>query len=173
MKFKIKITAYLLTLFVSVFAAAQEKKSPATVAKGAVNGAEITIHYSSPSVKGREIWGKLVPFGKVWRAGADEATTLETSKEILFGGQKLPAGKYAFFVIPEKDQATIILNKEHKQWGAYDYDQSKDQLRVRVKPQAKSDSTEKLTYLINKDNITLAWEKWNLVVPVEQTLRYF
>jgi len=168
MNFKTKISFYVLTLFVSLFAGAQEKKaSPAATAKGNINGSEITINYSSPSVKGREIWGKLVPFGQVWRAGADEATTFETSKELTVGGQKLPAGKYSFFVVPEKDNATIIFNTEAKQWGAYDYNVKKDQLRINVKPQAKSDSTEKLTYTVNKSDVTLRWEKWNIVIPVK------
>ena len=168
MNFKTKISLYVLTLFVSVLAVAQDKKaSPAATAKGNINGAEITINYNSPSVKGREIWGKLVPYGKVWRAGADEATTFETSKDITVGGQKLPSGKYSFFVIPEKDKATIIFNTESKQWGAYDYDIKKDKLRINVKPQAQYDSTERLTYAVNKDNMTLSWEKWNLVVPIK------
>jgi len=168
MEFKSKISLYLLTLFVSVFAGAQEKKaSPPETAKGTINGADIVINYSSPSVKGREIWGKLVPFGKVWRAGADDATTFELNKDIIVGGQKLPAGKYSFFVIPEKDNATIIFNKEAKQWGAYDYDEKKDQLRVKVKPLTKSDTTERLNYTVNKDNVTLSWEKWNIVIPIK------
>ena len=168
MEFKSKIGLYLLTLFVSVFAGAQEKKaSPAASATGKINGADITVNYNSPAVKGREIWGKLVPFGKVWRAGADEATTFETSKEITVGGQKLPAGKYSFFVIPEKDNAIIIFNKEAKQWGAYDYDEKKDLLRVKVKPQPKSDTTERLTYTVNDDNVTLSWEKWNISIPIK------
>lgn len=167
MNFKAKISLYVLTLFVSIFAGAQQKKSPAATAKGNINGAEITVQYSSPSVKGREIWGKLVPYGQIWRAGADDATTFQTTKDIDFGGQKLPAGKYSLFIIPEKDKATVILNKVDKQWGAYDYDQSKDQLRVAVKPKSKTESTESLNYAVNKDNLTISWEKWDIVVPLK------
>lgn len=159
---------YLLTMIVTVFANAQDKKaSPAETAKGNINGAEITINYGSPSVRGREIWGKLVPFGEVWRAGANEATTFETDKTITIGGQKLAAGKYSFFIIPEKDKATIIFNSEYKQWGAYDYKKSKDVLRIEVKPQPKPESTEKMLFTVNKDNVTLSWEKWNIVIPVK------
>lgn len=168
MDFRAKISMYLLTMIVTVFANAQGKKaSPAETAKGTINGAEITINYGSPSVKNREIWGKLVPYGEVWRAGANEATTFETSKTISVAGQKLEAGKYSFFIIPEKDKATIIFNKDAKQWGAYDYDKSKDVLRVDVKPTAKSESTEKMLFTVNKDNVTLSWEKWNIVVPIK------
>lgn len=167
MEFKTKISMLLITLFIS-FANAQEKKaSPAETAKGKINGANITINYGSPSVKGRVIWGELVPFGKVWRAGANDATTFETDKEVTVAGQKLPAGKYSFFIIPEKDKATIIFNKEAKQWGAYDYDEKKDQLRVNVKPTGKAESTEKMLFTVNKEDITLSWEKWNIVVPVK------
>lgn len=169
MDFRAKISMYLLTMIVSVFANAQEKKviSPAETAKGKINGANITINYGSPSVRGRVIWGELVPYGQVWRAGANDATTFETDKEITVAGQKLPAGKYSFFIIPEKDNATIIFNTEAKQWGAYDYSEKKDQLRIKVKPQVKSDVTEKLLYTVNKDNVSLSWEKWNFVIPVK------
>jgi hypothetical protein len=100
----------------------------------------------------------------VWRARANEATTFETDKEITVEGKKLPAGKYAFFVIPEKDAATIIFNKEWKQWGAYKMDAKQDQLRVKVTPKKSASMTEKLVYKINKDNITLSWENWDIPV---------
>lgn len=168
MDIRAKIGMLVLTLFVSAFASAQEKKaSPAETAKGNISGSEITINYGSPSVRGREIWGKLVPFGEVWRAGANEATTFETTKNITVNGQQLPAGKYSFFIIPEKDNATVIFNKDAKQWGSYDYDKSKDALRVTVKPKAKSDSTEKMLYTVGKDNITLSWERWDIVIPIK------
>ena len=167
MKKQATLTVLLLLFTAFTFAQDKKKASPAETATGIINGATITINYGSPSVKGRVIWGDLVPLGKVWRAGANEATTFETSKDISVAGQKLPAGKYSFFIIPEKDNVTVIFNKEAKQWGAYDYDSKKDQLRIKVKPQPKTDSTEKLTYTVNKDNVTLDWEKWNIVIPVK------
>ena len=93
----------------------------------------------------------------MWRARANEATTFETDKEITVEGKKLPAGKYAFFVIPEKDAATIIFNKDAKQ----------DQLRVKVTPKKSASMTEKLVYKINKDNITLSWENWDIPVKIK------
>lgn len=168
MDFRAKMTMYLLTLVVTVFANAQDKKaSPAETVKGTINGSEITINYGSPSVRGRVIWGELVPYGQVWRAGANEATTFETSKDITVAGQKLPAGKYSLFIIPEKDNATVIFNTDVKQWGAYDYTAKKDQLRVKVKPKAKSDSTEKMLFAVNKDNVTLSWDKWDIPIPIK------
>lgn len=159
---------YLLTLVVTVFANAQDKKaSPAETAKGTINGSEITINYGSPSVRGRVIWGELVPYGKVWRAGANEATTFETSKDITVAGQKLPAGKYALFIIPEKDKATVIFNKDTKQWGATDYDEKKDQLRIKVNPKEKPDSTEKMVFSVNQGNVTLIWDKLVIPIPIK------
>ena len=98
MKTTFKICAMIVAFTVTTLGTAQEKKaSPAETATGKINGANVTVNYASPSVKGREIWGKLVPFNEVWRAGANEATTFETEKELNVEGQKLPAGKYSFF----------------------------------------------------------------------------
>ncbi|GGB66337.1 hypothetical protein GCM10007424_02870 [Flavobacterium suaedae] len=163
----------LTFLFIAVlmtgvtFAQEKKKASPAETATGKINGSDITIQYSSPSVKGREIWGGLVPYSKVWRAGANEATTFTTTKDIMVEGQKLPAGTYSFFVIPEKDSATIIFNKEAKQWGAYKYDESKDQIRVKVKPKKSNRMNERLVYNINNNNVTLSWENWDIPLMIK------
>lgn len=149
---------------------AQEKKpaSPATEAKGTISGSEITIKYNSPFVKGRKVWGDLVPFDKVWRAGANDATTFETSKAIKVEGKELPAGKYAFFVIPQKDgKATLIFNKEAKQWGAYKYDEKKDALRVTVATKTTKALTESLVYKVNKNGVVLAWEYFEIPFSVK------
>ena len=147
---------------------AQEKKaSPAQVAQGKVNGSAVTINYSSPSVKNRVIWGELVPFGKVWRAGANESTTIETTQDLVIEGQKLPAGKYSIFVIPEKDNATVIFNKVAKQWGASKYKQEEDMIRVQVKPQARKEKAEQLTYAVNSNSIVLSWDNWDIPLKVK------
>ncbi|PZX92712.1 DUF2911 domain-containing protein [Flavobacterium aquariorum] len=151
----------LFSFFAISFANAQEKpKSPPEKATGMINGATIQINYGSPSVRGRKIWGELVPFNEVWRAGANEATTFETDKDITIEGLRLPAGKYAFFIIPNQSESVIIFNKEAKQWGAYKYNDKLDQLRVKVKPQMADSSTEKLTYIINATDVELVWDKW-------------
>ena len=162
---KSKIVLVML-LLVSFGIQAQDKKpvSPAMTEKGTINGSEITVNYGSPFVKGRAIWGALVPYGKVWRAGANDATTFETSKNITIEGKELPAGKYSFFIIPEKDSATIIFNTEAKQWGAYDYNEKKDQLRVIVKPMANTSSVESLNYALDGKGLTIKWEKW--IIPI-------
>lgn len=168
MKFLKKIYLLSIVLLTVTFVNAQDKPaSPAAVANGKINGANITIKYSSPSVKGRVIWGELVPFNKVWRAGANDATTFETDKDLTVEGSKLPAGKYSFFVIPTEKKCIIIFNKEAKQWGAYKYNEKDDQIRVTVKQQMADSSAESLVYNIKKNSIVLSWEKWNIPISVK------
>jgi hypothetical protein len=163
MKLSGKILLLLTVIFSATFINAQEKPlSPPEKATGTINGATIEINYGSPSVRGRKIWGELVPFNDVWRAGADEATTFETNKDLTIEGSKLPAGKYSFFVIPNKTECVIIFNKVAKQWGAYKYSDKKDQLRVKIKPQATESITEKLVYKINANDIVLSWDNLNI-----------
>jgi hypothetical protein len=165
----LKISLLILFSFLAISVAnAQEKpKSPAEKVTGTINGATIKINYGSPSVRGRKIWGELVPFGEVWRAGANDATTFETDKELTIEGSKLPAGTYSFFVIPNKDECTIIFNKEAKQWGAYKYKDKEDQLRVKIKPQMANSNVEKLVYTINSNTVVLSWDNWNISFNVK------
>jgi hypothetical protein len=165
----LKISLLILFSFLAISVAnAQEKpKSPAEKVTGTINGATIKINYGSPSVRGRKIWGELVPFGEVWRAGANDATTFETDKELTIEGSKIPAGTYSFFVIPNKDECTIIFNKEAKQWGAYKYKVKDDQLRIKVKPQMVSPNVEKLVYSITANSIVLSWDNWNISFNVK------
>jgi hypothetical protein len=162
-----RIIMLVFVLFTAVFVNAQEKiASPPEVASGKIKDVSITIKYGSPSVKGREIWGKLVPYNEVWRAGANNATTFESDKDLIIEGSKLPAGKYSFFVVPTKDDYTIIFNKEPEQWGAYKYEMAKDQLRVKVKPVKSKSLTEKLVYRVNPDNVVLSWENLDIQLKV-------
>ena len=132
-----------------------------------IKDAKITINYSSPSVRDRKIWGWLVPYGKVWRAGANEATTFETDKDIKVAGKPLPAGKYGFFLIPRTTGPWIaVFNTVPDQWGAFKYDSTKDQLRVDVFPRVAADSMEVLAYNITNDGFALSWEKLVIPVPV-------
>jgi len=163
-----KIQLLFIALVTVTFVNAQNKPaSPAATATGKINGASISINYSSPSVKGRVIWGELVPFNKIWRAGANAATTIESDKDLIVEGQKLPAGKYSFFVIPNEKECVIIFNKVAKMSGTNNYDEKEDQLRVTVKPQIADSSTESLVYNINKNSIVLSWEKWNIPISVK------
>ena len=172
MKTTIKVMASaLFVLFVSTNVMAQNSKpkaSPAEIATGKIGGANITINYGSPSVKGRQIWGGLEKYDKVWRAGANDATTFETDKDIKVEGKALPAGKYSFFLIPrESGTWTAIFNKEPKQWGAYKYEEAKDALRVDVKVKPLSTTQEKLVYNITNKGFSLNWDKVSVPVAVK------
>jgi hypothetical protein len=163
-----KIYLCIIALLMVTFVNAQDKPaSPPEVVSGKINDATISINYCSPSVKGRKIWGELVPFNKVWRAGANEATTFETNKEIMIEGTQLPAGKYSFFIIPNETESIIIFNNEAKQWGAYKYKDKNDQLRVTVKQQIASSSVEKLTYTISENGIVVSWDNWNIPIVIK------
>lgn len=158
----------VLFMTVSLFANAQgEKPSPAKTAEGEINGAKITINYSSPAVKGRTIWGDLVPMGEVWRAGANDATTIEFSKDVKIQGKDLPAGKYSFFIIPGEMESTFIFNKVAKQWGAYTYDESEDALRVTVPFTKTSTLEERLVYEVTKTGFEIRWENGKAAASVE------
>ena len=156
-----------VALLLSTFSWGQQaaaKPSPAATATGKIGDANITVAYSSPSVKGRKVWGELVPYGKVWRAGANEATTFETSRDVQVEGKTLPAGKYSLFTIPGENEWVVIFNKNPKQWGAYSYDEKQDALRVTVKPAKSATAHEQLAYALTDKGLVLRWE--NLEVPV-------
>ena len=164
-KFFILATALLIT---SLASAQGAKPSPAATATGKIGDKTITIVYAQPAVKGREIWGKLVPFGEVWRTGANDATTFEADKDVKIEGKSLKAGKYSLFTIPtEGGEWTIIFNSVAKQWGAYSYDATKDVLRVKVKASKSNAMTERLTFDIKDKNVNLMWEKLAVAFKVE------
>ena len=167
--FQLKAFSLILVAFLlSTTAMAQQKPaSPHKGVKGKVGAATITIRYGSPYVKGRKIWGGLEPYGKVYRAGADSATTFTTDKDIMVEGKALKAGKYAFFVIPmEKGPWTVIFNKTAEQWGAFKYDQAQDALRVMVTPKTHA-MTESLTYVITPSGFSMNWDKISIPVSIK------
>lgn len=138
----------------------KKRKSPMDTVTQTVQNVEVRITYSQPSKRGRKIFGGLVPYNKVWRTGANEATVLEVSEPVRLAGNRLAPGKYALFTIPGKDSWTVILNSVHNQWGAYNYDESKDVLRFEVKPQTTEDVQEKMRFTISKEgNIRLHWDQ--------------
>lgn len=128
-----------------------------------VGDTNIEIVYHRPNVKERQIWGELVPFGEVWRTGANEATIFEVSNDVMINGQKLPKGKYSLFTIPNKDEWTIIFNKVWNQAGSANYKEAEDALRVKVKP-LTGNFMETMTIGVedvtdNSANIVIAWDK--------------
>jgi hypothetical protein len=160
---KIVKFALAASFLISLSAQAQDKSKrpspPATAKQELASGAALSIDYSQPSVKGRTIGKDLEPKdGEVWRTGANEATVFETSKAIKIEGKDLPAGKYALFTISGKDSWTIIFSKNWKQWGAYDYKEADDALRIKAKAEKAAAFAEKMTFTIDKNGmVTLLW----------------
>lgn len=143
------------------------KGSPHRVAMGTIGSSHVHIEYGSPGVKGRIIWGGLVPFKQVWVAGAHAATSVEFSKDVTIADKMVPAGKYAFFAIPDSTEWILILNKNFKQHLADDYKMEEDIVRVSAKPVISDSSLQRLTYTVKElktgeGEIQLQWEKLKL-----------
>src|SRR5712672_1036928 len=142
---------------------------------------DITVKYHRPLVNGRKIWGGLVPYGKVWRAGADENTTIEFSDAVSVEGKPLPKGVYGLHMIPNQDSWTVIFSKTNTGWGSYSYDQKEDALRVDVKPRPLAEQKEALEFEFedlkpDSTAVTLKWEKLGVPFTVsvndaDQTLQ--
>jgi len=151
----------------------QERLSPPDTSTLEMNDWTLRISYSAPSVRGRKIWGDLVPYEKVWRTGANEATVFYSSKAVVIEGDTLPAGRYSFFTIPGENEWTLIFNKEWNQWGAYEYDEEKDALRVKATPEKADSMSEMLRFELLEGDSSMAvmhfyWEKVHLSVPIKE-----
>lgn len=143
------------------------QKSPKLTAEGEAGGVSITIDYSAPSVRGRTIWGGLEKYGKVWRAGANENTTVTFGSDVSIDGNELAAGKYGFFIIPkEEGDWTVIFNTKNDAWGAFSYKEEEDALRVDIAPEFVDDVQEQLEYSVDDEGINFAWDKVRLFIPV-------
>ncbi len=140
------------------------KPSPLATVKQEIGLSEVEVTYSRPSVKGRVIFGELVPYGKIWRTGANAATKISFSDEVMVSGQKVPAGEYALYTIPNKDKWTIIIHKNTTHWGEYGYDEKEDLMRFDVQPKSLNDQVETMTIQFaniksNKGDFELLWDK--------------
>jgi len=158
----------LLLVFFFVTAISSAQKSPKKQASGNINDVMITVDYGAPSVKGRTIWGGLEKYDKVWRAGANENTTISFDKDVTIAGKKLPAGKYGFFMIPtETGNWTVIFSNKNDSWGHFSYKEKNDALRVEIAPKFVDDVQEQLLYTVNKNAIHFAWDKARIAIPVK------
>jgi hypothetical protein len=133
---------------------------------------KVTITYSRPNVKDRKIFGGIIPYGEVWRTGANAATTITFTERVLVGGNPVPAGTYSLFSIPERGEWTIILNKTVKQWGAYSYKQADDFLRFKVKPLRVSEKRETFTMAFansttKSTDLYLVWDRTAAAIHME------
>jgi len=145
--------------------------SPHETTDGLVNGQKITIEYGRPSMKGRKIVGGLVPYGKVWRTGADEATTLTTPIPLTIGDAHVPAGTYTLYTLPSEGTWKLIISKETGQWGTV-YHEAKDLARVDMKKSEITVPVEEFTIAFDQvsndtTDLVLEWEKTRLTVPVK------
>lgn len=191
---------FVLCTYVSV--AAQTVRTPRPSQKASVmqtiGVTDVTITYHRPGVKGRKIWGDplpeqkakvtgeatldnqnerpkdavIVPWGHMWRTGANDATTFEVTDDVLINGQKLAAGSYSLHTIPNKDEWTIVFNGTSNQWGSFNYDPAKDTLRVKAKPAALNENQEWLQFTIepindNSARVNIRWEKLSVPFTVE------
>jgi hypothetical protein len=150
------------------------QKSPKASVSQVVGTCSVTIDYHRPRIRNRTVWGELVPFGEVWRTGANEATTISFSQDVKVSGNPVPAGKYALFTIPGREKWTVILNSRHNQMGAFEYSPKEDVLRFDVRPVATS-FTEYLSFEIypaddSSAYVDLDWEKLRVYFLVEVDL---
>lgn len=143
-----------------------KRESPPMESVFNINGVNVTVAWGSPKVKGRTVWGELVPYDEIWRSGANEATTVEFDKNAKVEGKAIAAGKYGFFTIPGKKEWTLIFNSRPDQWGAYEYEKEKDVLRVTVKPETH-EMNENLIFMSENNIVYLAWEKLKVGFKVE------
>jgi hypothetical protein len=147
------------------------RPSPAASVSQTIGVTEVTLHYSRPGVKDRKIWGELVPYGEVWRTGANENTTIRFSTPVKIGGKELPAGLYGLQTIPTADQWTVILSKDADQWGAFNYKEENDALRFQAKPEP-AEFRERMGFDFEdvtdtSAKVVLHWEKLRVPFTIE------
>ena len=170
-----------LTLAVVLPASAQDvvpapdsRPSPLALAQVTLgDGTYVKVHYSSPRKRGRDIFGGLVPYDKVWRLGANEATELTTTESIRIGGKQLPAGTYSLFAIPHENSWTLIANGNLGQWGAFSYAEDADVLRLEAPAQRTEQIHEAFTINLEQDEgqsgarLVMTWGQTRVTVPIE------
>ena len=171
---KSNILSFLFVVAFSAVSFAQQDKSqraspPDSTTVTTSDGITIAIHYSKPSLKGRQIGVDVAPIGQVWRTGANEVTTFEVDKDVLVQGQPLPAGKYGLYSIPDEYEMTIIFNKVWDQWGTR-YDEAQDALRVTAPPSGNGEHVEQFTIKADETGtVSLVWGESKVSFAVKAT----
>jgi hypothetical protein len=170
MRARVGITAAIViaAALLSIQTMAQPPGSPHEAVKATIDGANIAIEYGRPYMRGRKIMGGLVPYGRVWRTGADSSTTLTTSKSLVIGGATVPAGKVSIYTLPGEDQWKLILNKQTGQWGT-EYSEAQDLARVDLTKKTLSAPVDQFTIAIEPQTgggvLKFSWETTELSVP--------
>lgn len=169
-------SALLFVVFLFSLVAVAQQNPPLSPRKSAehtfADGKKVTIDYGSPSIRGRKIMGGIVPYGKVWRTGANEATGFVTDADLTIGGTKVPAGKYTLYTLPGETSWQLIINKQTGQWGT-EYNQSQDLARIPTKVESLNSPVEQMTFSFENTgadsaNLVLEWEKTKLSVPLKE-----
>lgn len=167
----IAVSFFLFSYTLSAQEAAPERLSPASLATLRYKDTYVKVTYSQPRKRGREIFGGLVPYGQVWRTGANEATEITLTKDIFINGLMITAGTYSIFTIPDKEKWVVILNKELGLWGSYNYNYKNDLLRFEVLAQYDPAATEAFTIKFDQRNnmadLLLLWDKTRISIPVQ------
>ena len=165
-----KIATLTLALLFATVAFAQEQKkplSPPAQAKATLGGKNVTIDYSAPSKRDRKIMGELVPYGKVWRTGANAATTLKTETDLMIGNLHVPAGTYLLYTIPGEKEWTLIVSKQKGLWGSNGYDEAQDLGRVKMNVTPLKNTVETFNIGLDNNTLRLQWENTAASVPVK------
>ncbi|MDT8068456.1 MAG: DUF2911 domain-containing protein [Terriglobia bacterium] len=167
---------FLVVLFCTSLVVAQQKAPLLSPRKSAehtfATGKKVTIDYGAPSIRGRKVMGGLVPYGKIWRTGANEATGFVTDTDLMVGGTRVPAGKYTIYTLPGENNWQLIINKQTGQWGT-EYSQAQDLARIPMKVESLDSPVEQMTFSFEKTgpdsaNLVLEWEKTELSVPLKE-----
>lgn len=166
---KQSILVVMMFTLLSIGATAQDKSMPSPPAKATatIDGITVTIDYHQPSAKGRKVMGALVPFGEVWRTGANATTSIDFSANAKVEGQAVPKGKYGLYTIPGENEWVIIINKDIK-WGHYDYTDKADVQRVKVKPSKSASFVETFTISIKDGNVVMEWENTSVSFKISK-----
>lgn len=180
MYFSLQLRSLLLSALLLCFSAGialaqngmERRKSPLSIARVEHQDTYVKITYSQPQMKGRDIFGSLVPFGEVWRTGANEATEMTVTQPITMAGNKVEAGTYSIFTIPNEDKWTIILNSDVGQWGAFGYDQQFDVMRFEVPVTSIDEPVEAFNISFSdikdgKTTLTIVWDRTKVEIPIE------
>lgn len=167
---------YILVFFCISTIYAQEYRypmaSPRQVITQQFSVTNISVDYSRPGVRNRKIFGDLVPYGKIWRAGANNATNISFGQDVIFGGEKVKKGTYAIFITPYEKEWTIVLNYDADAWGAYSYDPNENIIEIRVPVITLKELKERLEYSFENDSnekviLNIKWEYSKVQIPIE------
>ncbi len=157
----------LSLLLMSCVGEQKERPSPLRSDSTSFNAGIVKIEYSSPAVNEREIWGDLIPYGRMWRTGANDASYIATSIPIKLNGVTLDSGAYAIFTIPNQDRWEIILNEKWNQWGTYQYDSTLNVAQFFVKPYKANEYSERMKFYFENDSLKFHWENLGFSLVIE------